>query len=438
MAAVAFVGVSVVAGAAWVVAGAASLVVCGPVSIASPDPHAVADSAATAKAVTAGRSCLRNVPNATPAGRSHRPEHAPCWEPVSSEERVVSVRPRTIFTVLGISLLVGVVLWVIWLSRGVVGWILIAVFLAMALNPAVEFFERRGAQRSRAAVLVSMLALLVIGGLSYLLIPPLVDQIRDFAAAVPELVQDLTEGEGPLGFLEREYQIVARIREVIEGEGIGGILGFTGAGLSIARGVLTAVIGVVTIAFLTLFLLLDGRRLVGVVLGYVPARVRPRWQRTVDGIYRTVAGYVTGNVVISVIAGLISTAVLFATGMPYAVTLGVLVALFDLVPLAGATIAAIIVILVALATEGLVIAIILAGFFLVYQQVENHVLQPLIYGRTVQISPVIVLVSILIGADLAGVLGALVAIPIAGSLQVILAEVTAARSERAAVVNPPP
>ena len=107
------------------------------------------------------------------------------------------MRPRTVFTVLGISLLVGVVLWVIWLSRGVVGWILIAVFLAMALNPAVEFFERRGAQRSRAAVLVSMLALLVIGGLSYLLVPPLVDQIRDFVAAVPDLVLDLTEARGP-------------------------------------------------------------------------------------------------------------------------------------------------------------------------------------------------------------------------------------------------
>jgi predicted PurR-regulated permease PerM len=358
---------------------------------------------------------------------------------VASEDRVVSVRPRTIFTVLGIVLLVALVLWVIWLSRGVVGWILIAVFLAMALNPAAEFLERRGVRRGRAAVLIFLLALAVIGVIAYLLTPPLVRQIRDFVEAVPGLVEDLTEGEGPLGFLEREYQIVERIREVIEDQGIGGILGFTGAGLSIARGVLTAVVGVVTIAFLTLFLLLDGRRLARVFLDYIPERVRPRWERVFLGVYRTVGGYVTGNILISVIAGLVSTAVLFATGMPYAVSLGVLVALFDLVPLAGATIAAIIVILVALATEGLVIAIILAVFFLVYQQVENHVLQPLIYGRTVQISPVIVLVSILIGADLAGVLGALAAIPIAGSIQVIIDETLAARRERmVADVNPPP
>jgi predicted PurR-regulated permease PerM len=357
---------------------------------------------------------------------------------VASEERVVSVRPRTVLTVLGIWLLVGLVLWVIWLSRGVVGWILIAIFLAMALNPVVEFFERRGLRRGRAAVVVSLLALVVMGGLSYLLIPPLVGSLRDFVEAVPDLVQDLTEGRGPLGFLEREYQIVARVREAIEDQGIGGILGFTGAGLSIARGVLTGVVGVVTIAFLTLFLLLDGQRLAGRFLELLPDRVRPSWQRTFTGVYRTIGGYVSGNILLSFIAGLLATAVLFATGMPYAVSLGVLVALFDLVPLAGATIAAVFVILVAVATEGVVIAAVLAVFFVVYQQVENHILQPLIYGRTVQISPVIVLVSILIGADLAGVLGALAAIPIAGSIQVILAEVLTARRQRIAAVNPPP
>jgi predicted PurR-regulated permease PerM len=358
---------------------------------------------------------------------------------VATEERVVSVRPRTIFTVLGSALLVALVLWVIWLSRGVFAWILIAIFLAMALNPAAAFLERRGMKRGRASVVIFLLALVVIAGIAYLLTPPLVRQVRDFVDAVPGLVEDLTKGRGPLGFLEREYHIVERIREVIADQGVGGVLGFTGAGLSIARGVLTAVVGVVTIAFLTLFLLLDGARLAGVFLGYIPERVRPRWERVFQGIYRTVGGYVSGNILISIIAGLISTAVLFATGVPYAVSLGVVVALFDLVPLAGATIAAVIVILVAVATEGVVIAIILAAFFIVYQQVENHILQPLIYGRTVQISPAIVLISILIGADLAGVLGALAAIPIAGSIQVILDEVLAARRERIIEpVNPPP
>lgn len=349
---------------------------------------------------------------------------------MASPERTVVVRPRTVIVVLGIALLVAVVLWVSWLSRGVLAWILIAGFLAMALNPAVESFERRGLRRGRAAVLVFVLALLAIGGLGYLLIPPLVDQITEFVKAVPDLIDDLTAGQGPLGFLQTEYQIVDRVREAIEEQGVGGVLGFTEPALSVARSVLTAVVGAVTIAFLTLFLLLDGHRLFRVALDHVPERTRPRWDRAARGIYRTVGGYVTGNVTISIIAGVLATPVIYGLGVPYAVSLGVVVALFDLVPLAGATIAAVVVVLVSLATEGWVDALVLGVFFLVYQQFENHVLQPLIYGRTVRISPVIVLVAILVGADLAGVLGALSAIPVAGSIQVIVGELLASRRER--------
>ncbi len=340
------------------------------------------------------------------------------------------MRPQTVFVILGIALLVFVVLWAIWASRGVVGWVLIAALLATALNPAVEFVMRRGIRRGRAAVLVSAAALVVIGGLAYLLVPPIVSQITDFVDAVPDIVDDLVRGEGPLGFLQRDYQIVDRIREAIQEQGVGGILGFTEPALSIARSVLTAIVGVVTIAFLTIFFLIDGPRLVRAFFELIPGPSRARWERTGEGIYRTVVGYVTGNILLSIIAGAVATPVMYGLGIPFAVSLGVVVAVFDLVPLAGATIAAVIVVLVAIATEGWVIALVIGVFFLVYQQFENHVLQPLIYGRTVSISPVIVLIAVLIGASLAGVLGALVAIPIAGSLQVILAEVLRARRDR--------
>ena len=353
---------------------------------------------------------------------------------MATPERTVDVRPRTVFKVVGIGLLVALVLWVVYLSRGVLAWVLIAAFLAMALNPLVALIERRGVSRGRAALLTFVGALVVIGGLSYLLVPPLARQIKEFVDAVPNLVDDLTKGRGPLGFLERDYQIVERIRKAVEEQGAGGVLGFTSAGLSVARSVLTAIVGAVTIGFLTLFMLLDGRRLLGTFLGYLPARVRPRWERTFSGIARTVGGYVTGNVLISIIAGAVATAALFATGMPFAISLGVVVAILDLVPLAGATIAAVIVVLVALAAKGWVIALILAVFFLVYQQVENHVLQPVVYGRTVQLSPLVVLISILIGAELAGVLGALGAIPIAGTIVVILDELLARRGAE----KPPP
>lgn len=359
--------------------------------------------------------------------------------PERAPERMILVRPRTVLSVLGIALGVTIVLWVIWATRGVIGWIVISIFLAMALDPAVQFFVRRSFRRTQAAIVVFVLAALVVGGVAYLLVPPLVEQITDFVEAVPGLVDDLTAGRGPLGFLEREYHIVERVREAIDEAGVQGVFGLANPAFSVAQGVVTAVVGVVTIAFLTLFLLIDGRRLSAVLLGLLPDRTRVRWERAGIGVYKTVGGYVTGNILLSVIAGFLSWIALYALGVPYAVSLAVLVALFDLIPLAGATISGIIVILVALATEGWVTALIFGIYFLVYQQLENHILQPLVYRRTVAMSPVVVLIAVLIGADLAGVIGALIAIPIAGSLQVIANEALASRRERlAAAPDAPP
>jgi predicted PurR-regulated permease PerM len=335
-----------------------------------------------------------------------------------------------VLSVLGIALGITIVLLVIWATRGVVGWIVIAIFLSMALDPAVQLFVRRGFRRTHAAIVVFVIAAIVIGGIAYLLIPPLVEQITDFVEAVPGLVDDLTAGRGPLGFLEREYHIVERIREAINEAGVQGVFGLADPAFSVAQGVVTAVVGVVTIAFLTLFLLIDGRRLSTVLLALLPDRIRVRWERAGLGVYKTVGGYVTGNILLSLIAGLLAWIALYALGVPYAVSLAVVVALFDLIPLAGATISGIIVILVALATEGWVTALIFGIYFLVYQQLENHILQPLVYRRTVAMSPVVVLVAVLIGADLAGVIGALIAIPIAGSLQVIANEVLTTRRDR--------
>jgi len=140
---------------------------------------------------------------------------------------------------------------------------------------------------------------------------------------------------------------------------------------------------------------------------------------------------VTGNLVISVIAGGLTTLVLIIMGVPFAVALGLLVGILDLIPLAGATIAAIIIGAVAFIhsiTAGIVVVV----FFIVYQQIENHFLQPVVYGRTVQLSPLLVLISVLIGAEIAGILGALGAIPVAGALQVVVVDWLQHRRERKA------
>jgi predicted PurR-regulated permease PerM len=344
-------------------------------------------------------------------------------------ERVVNIRPRTILQVLGIVLATFAVIAFVYLAWHIVTWILVAAFLALALNPAVEIFERRGMRRGYAAAIVFILAVAAIVGLGFLVLPPLIRQVTDFIQAIPSLVDDLVAGRGQLGFLQRDYHIVDRIRAAIEEHGAGSILGVTAPALAVAQSVFSVIIGSVAIAFLTFFMLLDGPRLVERFYAFLPDSARPRWQRVGNEIYRTVGGYVTGNVVISVIAGVAAAIALYVLGSKYSVALAVVVAILDLVPLAGATMAAVIVSAVVFVELGWIQGLIIIGFFLVYQQLENHILQPVIYGRTVQLSPLVVLVSVLIGAELAGILGALAAIPVAGIVQAVGREFLRYRAE---------
>lgn len=337
-------------------------------------------------------------------------------------ERWVRFPVRTILVVIGLVLAVWGLLQVLSLARQVLTWILIAAFLAMALNPAVDWLQRRGVRRrAHAVVAVSAATVLAIAALGAGFVPLLIDQVNQFADAVPGYVEDLTKGRGKLGFLQEKYHIVDRVKEAVQENGASKVFGLSGTAISITKGVLTIIVGIVTIAFLTLFMLLEGPAWLERFYSLLPERLQPRWRAIGRDIYRTVGGYVTGNLLISLIAGVTSTIVLLIMGVPYAVALGLLVAILDLVPLAGATIAAVIVSAVAF-IESLPAGIVVAVFFLVYQQLENHVLQPLIYGRTVQLSPLAVLIAVLIGASLAGVLGALAAIPVAGTIQVIIVD----------------
>jgi predicted PurR-regulated permease PerM len=332
--------------------------------------------------------------------------------------RVVELRPRTVFRVVGILLATAIVLEVLWLARHVLTWIFIALFLALALNPAVDRLEARLKRRAVATGIVYIAALALIIGIGFLFIPTLVDQVNDFAGKVPSYLDDLTKGRGRLGFLQEKYHLVDKARKALQEGGASKLFGFSGAALSLAAGVVNAVLATVTIAFLTLFMLLEGRRWIESFFSLLPPAPQRRWRAVGHDIYRTVGGYVTGNLLISLIAGGLTTIVLLIVGVPYAVALGLIVAILDLIPLAGATIAAIIVGGVAF-LHSIPAGIIVIVFFILYQQVENHILQPVVYGRTVQLSPLVVLIAVLIGAQLAGVLGALAAIPVAGSLQVI-------------------
>jgi predicted PurR-regulated permease PerM len=339
---------------------------------------------------------------------------------MGTPERVVTLRARTIVSVSLILVGIAAALWVVWVSRHVITWVLVSLFLALAINPAVEALQRRGVKRRGAAAgLIYLVVVLAVAGLLAAFLPSLINQVNDFVKAVPGYIHDLTKGQGPFGFLETKYHVVERAQDLVNGKGGAKVAGGFGTVVDVTRTLATGVAGVITIIFMTFFMLLEGPAWVDRAYGLMPSDQQQRWHRVGHRIYQTVGGYVTGNLLISFIAATASTIVLLIMGVPFPFALGLLVFILDLIPLAGATLAAVILTLVAL-SHSTTAAIVVLVFFIVYQQLENHLLQPLVYGRTVQLSPLAVLIAVLIGAEVAGVLGALGAIPIAGSLQVVL------------------
>jgi predicted PurR-regulated permease PerM len=350
----------------------------------------------------------------------------------TENEQYLLFKPRNVLSIVLLLLGVAVTLWVIWIARTVLIWVIASVILAMALNPAVAFLQRHGVRRRGIAVGIVFLATLgIIAGAAALIIPPLIGQITDFIDAVPGYVQDLTHGRGPFGFLETKYHVVEKAREAVNGSGGAKILTHAGVLISIGKGIATFITATLTITFLTLFMLLEGPDWLERFYNTVPASRQDRVRGIGNDIYRTVGGYVNGNLLISVVCGAAYGVTLFVLGVKFALALAFIAALLDLVPLAGATIAGLLVGGVAFAhsiTAGIVMIVVVV----VYQQLENHILQPVIYGRTVDLSPLAVLIAVLVGATVAGLFGALVAIPIAGTLQVLIRDYMAHRGDETA------
>jgi Predicted permease len=341
--------------------------------------------------------------------------------------RVVEFRPKTILRVLLIVLTVAIVLEVLWIARHVLSWVIIALFLALALDPLVGMIQRRTHLNRGLSITVAFLLVAGRRGRDRRDVHPEARQRdRRLHPALPNYVHDLTHGRGRLGFLETKYQVVEKVRKAVKTGGTSKLLGLSGAAVSVTKSIISIIAATVTIVFLTFFMLLEGRAWTERVYSLMPEESQPRWRKVGHDMYRTVGGYVSGNILISVIAGVSITIVLLILGVPYAIALGLLVAVLDLIPLAGATIAGIIVAIVAF-THSVPAGIVAVVFFIVYQQLENHFLQPVIYGRTVQLSPLVVLISVLVGAELAGILGALAAIPVAGAIQVLIRDQLAHR-----------
>jgi predicted PurR-regulated permease PerM len=250
-----------------------------------------------------------------------------------------------------------------------------------------------------------------VGLIAALFVPTLVRQVNALVDQAPDYVREATAGRGPLGFLETRYHVVEHAQEAVSGGGVH-------AALDATRRVVSGITAGVAIVFLTVFMLAEGPALVERGLALMTRESEVRWRALGTEVQRIVVGYVAGNLVISLIAGAGATAVLLALGVPFPLALGLLVFVLDLIPLAGATIAAVILALAAL-THSTTAAIVVVAYFAIYQLFENHVLQPLVYGRTVQTSPLVALIAVLAGASIGGILGAIAAIPVAASLRAV-------------------
>ncbi|MGH9153461.1 MAG: AI-2E family transporter, partial [Acidimicrobiales bacterium] len=342
-----------------------------------------------------------------------------------SPEPAAPPRPvpwRTIWATIGSVVLALAAIAVVQAVSRILVWILIAGFFAIVLSPPVDFLEHRARmRRSVATVLVFLVGLAGVGGLMYAFITPIVDQSQEFVDNFPRYVEEAKAGRGPLGGIVQRYDLDRRIEERrADFEEALNDLGRNS--VDILRGVGNAVGATLTILVLTVLMLLSGPRMLRSGLGALSPPTARRVRHVAADCARAVTGYVAGNLLISVIAGIASFAFFFVADVPFRTVLALWVAFADLIPLVGATLGAIPAIVVAfLNSTALGIATVV--FFVVYQQFENHVLQVTIMAKTVDLNPLVVLVAVLIGVELTGILGALLAIPVAGVVQVLVRDV---------------
>jgi predicted PurR-regulated permease PerM len=317
----------------------------------------------------------------------------------------------------------------LYLIRGVLLMVAMAAFLAIALGPAVDVIARRRTPRPLAIIAVYIGLVLAIFGIGLLFVPTLVTNVQSLANDAPTYVEKLRKNPTFRKY-DNRYKITAKLSSQVAT--LPAKLGSAASTLSsITVGVFSAIVQLITVLTIAFFLLLDGRRLLDWCFDELPHAHAERSRALAERIYRAIGGYVAGNLAISIVAGSVSFVTLVLLDVPFALPLAVLMAFFDLIPLVGATIGAVIVGIVTLFNGFPTSTIVWTIVQIAYQQVESSVISPIVYRRTVQVNGLVTILAVLAGGRLLGVLGALVAIPIAGALQIVAAELWSARSRRA-------
>jgi predicted PurR-regulated permease PerM len=326
---------------------------------------------------------------------------------------------RTVIVVVAVLL----TLYVIYLLRKPIGWLLIAAFIAAALSGPVNFLNRY-IRRGFAISIVYLGLLAVPVGIGVLVIPPIVTQVENFATNAPKYAQDARkyiEKNKQLRSLQNKYDIAGEIEK--KAGQLPSKIGTAASVLGdIGLGIVNSLFALITILILSAFMLGSGRRWVDRVLDYQPPDRAERLRRVADDTAAAVGNYMAGALLQAIVAGVTAYIVMLILGVPFRGPLAVLIGLFDLIPLVGATIGAIIVGIVTLFVDFPTATIVWVIFSVVYQQVENTVIQPRIQKRAVDVEPFFVLVAVLFGATLLGIIGALVAVPAAATVQILIRE----------------
>jgi predicted PurR-regulated permease PerM len=331
--------------------------------------------------------------------------------------------PRAVARVVFTAVLVFLALYLVYLLRRPIGWLLIATFLAVALSGPVNVLNRF-MRRGFAIAIVYFVLLLVPVGIGAIVVPPIVNGGNDLAQNAPEYADDVTKfvnDNETLRDINEDYDVTAKLEE--EAAKLPSKIGDAAEVLrDVGFGLVNSIFALITILILTAFMLGGGRRWISYGLRFVPEDRAERLERVLNHASRAVGNYVAGALAQAALAALLAYVVLKILGVPFAAPLALIIFFLDLIPLIGATIGAVLVGLVTLFEDFPTVTIIWIVYSIVYQQLENNLLQPQIQRRAVDINPFLVIVSVLFGSALLGILGALVAVPLAASIQIALRE----------------
>lgn len=352
---------------------------------------------------------------------------------------------RTILTAVTVVALFYLAGKVVYRLRDVILLVVTAAFLTVLLNPLVVALQRwRIRRRGLAVTVVVTWGLVVFFGLAILFGYPLANGITHLAHALPSYVSSVEHGRGWLGHLAQRYHIQAWVQHnapklVNLGQGL------AKPALTLGKGAITLVLALLTIFVLVILLLLEGPKMRATVLRMMVPERAERYARVAREVNRSVAGYMLGNFLTSIIAGIVVLVTLLAAGVPFPFLWALWVALVDFLPMIGGALAGIPTILFALG-HSLLAGIVTLVVFLVYTQIENHILNPIVMSRTVRVNPLLVLISILVGATIGswiggvfgGFVAALIAIPAAGAVQVVTREIWVSTAPAAPGVPAPP